>query len=396
MSPKGESQVRELGALTRVVFEAALDQCWRPEVFERAMDYGVDALLYRYAQAQALPVPSGYEGQRHASLARQLWRRRVMSSLLSRFEEAGVGPVLVLKGEPLGVVLYGDGASRCSGDVDLLMGLEGVEAAAQVLKGLGYRAMYRDRPEPWLYDQWAFVHEETALVVELHWAICPPPLVAPRSARLFEQAQEVELGAGVRVRALDDAAVGLHLGLHFAHHGGHFKGLLDVAGWLDRFEEQPQVVAQALMLAREVGLSGALLWPAVALSRLGGQGEGLEILLRQRSGSAISGLGWWTARCVRGALSQRNEVKGASALAFKTQQTLQAQVMLWQSALGAIVDEGALGVSLFPWFRSPQVYAAERGAASVGVVDWVACGLRPWHLVREQRALWRVRGAKTL
>lgn len=359
---------------TRAVLEAALARQWTPHVWERALDYGVDALLYRYAQWSKLPICAQAERRWREHGAQVLWRRGVIGQLMEALEE--IGPALVLKGEPLAQLIYEDGLARRSGDVDLLMQLEDVPKAGELLAQMGYRPMYRATVEPWLYDQWAWVHPETEMVIELHWAICAPPWPAPATRALLEHAQGMKLRGIGEVKTLDAAAAGLHVALHFAHHGGHLKGLLDVAGWWDRFGDQPQVVEAMWALGRDAGLSGVLMWALEALGQLMGR----SLVVEPRA--SMQALGLWTASCVRGSLREQVAVRGSEALAFKTQQTLQAQVMLWQTVGGLIVDDPVLRAKAvsFPWLRSAQVFAAERGDERVILRDYVEMGLRPMRL----------------
>lgn len=361
---------------TRAVLEAALGDQWTPQVWERALDYGVDALLYRYARWARLPICGEAEQRWREHGAQVLWRRGLIGTLTEALQE--IGPVLVLKGEPLAQLIYDDGLARRSGDVDLLMQLEHVPKAGELLSRMGYRPMYRGTVEPWLYDQWAWVHPETEMVVELHWAICSPPWPAPSTQALLETGQVIALRGIEPIKTLGVAAAGLHVALHFAHHGGHFKGLLDVAGWWDRFGDQPEHVEALWALGRDVGVSGALMWALEALGQLMGR----SLVVKPRASMQV--LGVWTAACVRGSLRGQVPVRGSEALAFKTQQTLQAQVMLWQTVSALIVDDPvqrAKAVS-FPWLRSPQVFAASRGDDRVILRDYVEMGLRPMRLAR--------------
>lgn len=359
---------------TRAVLEAALGRQWSPQVWDRALDYGVDALLYRYARWAKLPICAQAERRWREHGAQVLWRRALMGSLVESLEE--IGPVVVLKGEALSQLIYDDGLARRSGDVDLLMRLEDVPQAGELLLGMGYQPMYRDRVEPWLYDQWAWVHPETAMVVELHWAICAPPWPAPSTQALIAEAEPIALRGISQIKTLNAAASGLHVALHFAHHGGHLKGLLDVAGWWDRFGGDAQIVEAMWALARSAGVSGALMWPLEALGALMGRS-----LVGQRRAS-MQALGLWTAGCVCGALLGADAVRGSAALAFKTQQTLQAQVMLWQMVGALILDDPMYRVKAmgFVWFRSPQVFAAERGDERVMIGDYIEMALRPARL----------------
>lgn len=106
-------------------------------------------------------------GHRHGAFL-QLVSQRVMAALA----DAGIRSA-VLKGPLLGESIYGDPGRRLSSDIDLLVAPEQLQAAIEVVCGLGYDAPtdYVERDGlPWLH--FALVHKQGELPpVELHWRV---------------------------------------------------------------------------------------------------------------------------------------------------------------------------------------------------------------------------------
>jgi hypothetical protein len=106
-------------------------------------------------------------GRRHGAFL-QLVSARVMAMLA----DAGIRST-ALKGPLLGEAIYGDPGRRLSSDIDLLVAPEQLQAAVEVVRGLGYRAptdYVQASGLPLLH--FVLVHERGELPpVELHWRI---------------------------------------------------------------------------------------------------------------------------------------------------------------------------------------------------------------------------------
>lgn len=98
----------------------------------------------------------------------QLISQRLMAALA----DAGI-PSSALKGPLLGEAIYGDPGRRLSGDIDLLVAPEQLNAAVEVVRGFGYGAPTEHvdgRGLPLLH--FALAHERGELPpVELHWRV---------------------------------------------------------------------------------------------------------------------------------------------------------------------------------------------------------------------------------
>ncbi len=351
-----------IGPLTRSLLIAAGADA--PGALDRALDLGVDATLYRLR-----PHPSHAHVWR-GHLADTLARRRLLSELRERLDRIGVEAV-VLKGEPLARRLFQDPFARRSGDIDLLVALEDARPAGDELRAGGFSPMYRARPEPWISDEWSFVHGTTRQVVELHWAIASPYLPSPPARDLIERSVVPPWSDGVPVLSPEDC--GLNLMLHFHHHAGFFKGLVDVAAWLDTHEEHE--VVGTLDRARALGLLGVASWPLRALERLTPYAPPLEI-----SSSPIPRLfGELTARASRGVLARDEPLEGAHPLSFKTRGMSRAQTTAWHCACASLLDEPSAAIRAIVWpiTRDPASLALAAGRDRPDLIDWAHFALRP-------------------
>ena len=342
-----------------------------PQVRARAWDYGIDLAMDRAAARGRAPKDL-------ALRADVIWRRHKLFELM---DLVGRRDLLVLKGEALSDVLYGSPFMRRSGDVDVLIRWEDLGSWVAGLRSLGYVPQYHDRPRPWVYDQWAFVHPETALVMELHWAIAPPVMPSPSNADLFARARPVHLGER-QCQTLGEADTLLHLCYHFHHHSGFIKGLVDIAAWCDRYADRQEVVRQALDRAVQLGVGPMMHWPLRTLEVLSGRSL-CEVAPGNRWSHAMATM---SARAIHGALGASGPVDPAGVLSFKTRGISQAQAVLWQGlGFGACARPAdALRVLTFGVWRNPAVLAAERGSHRVEMQDVAGVFLRPARLIWKQ------------
>ncbi len=174
---------------------------------------------------------------------------------------------LLLKGEPLEKLLFGGKYLRATGDVDLLVLPGDLECARDRLQSIGYRPLSDEEPRMWVHNQQAFQHREHGVVVELHWSVAEPGISQPATWRLFETRIPFEFSDGLTVEVLRPDWLFFQLVLHFHHHMGFAKGLLDIAGWCDRFGERFDTT-QMLDRARRLGMFGMVQWPLHAIERL--------------------------------------------------------------------------------------------------------------------------------
>ena len=325
-------------------------------IWQGAIDLGVEATLYAVCKREGIEVPAFMRERWRWHVVETMARRRDLLEVYAHLHEA-LGRVLVLKGEPLAKMLYGDGYARRSGDVDVLCAPEDMEQAWRALHERGCRALHDERPRPWLYNQWACAWPGSGRVVELHWGLSAPEIGEPSFEDLYTRSEEVELG-GEHVRVLGRGDQLLHAGYHFHHHMGFFKGLLDVAAWSDRFGGGEDEV---MAVAKRHGVGEVLRWPLRALEVVsGGSVWGGD------AGVCARVLGAWTASSVRGAMA-RGDV--AKVLDFKTMGVAQEEVMLWR-LLGLMLVEGGIRKGARVVWRSPEMMRMERGGEKVEREDW--------------------------
>lgn len=354
----------------------ALGAAPTPEVRARAWDYGIDLAMDRV-------LSNGRAPRDMALRADVIWRRHKLFELM---DLVGGCDALVLKGEALSCLVYGDPFMRRSGDIDLLVRWDDLDAWVIGLRALGYVAQHEARAKPWLYDQWAFVHPETALVIELHWGIAPPVMPSPSNSDLFDRSQCVLLGTR-ECFTLGNSDTLLHLGYHFHHHSGFIKGLVDIAAWCDRYADEQEIVEETLTCVERLGVGPMMHWPLRVL----------EIVAGRSLCEVVPGTVWsyamakMSVHAIDGALGVDAPINPAGALSFKTRGISQAHSVLWQSlGYGACSKPmDAFRVLTFGVWRSPGVLAAERGARQAGLQDVVGVLCRPAYLIWKQV---RVRG----
>ncbi len=170
------------------------------------------------AREQAAPATAAVDAQRRAAirtLAVDDQTARVVAALDARGIES-----LMLKGPAIARRLYGPDEPRFYGDTDLLVAPRARADAEQALVELGYERVYGERTvavasrhaSPWR-------RPGSALAVDLHHTLAG---VRGDPDELWSMLREHTIGLDVQgtpVRALDAAALALHVALHAAHHG---------------------------------------------------------------------------------------------------------------------------------------------------------------------------------
>src|SRR5690554_5761564 len=175
---------------------------------------------------------------------------------------------LILKGYPLASMLFEEGAlQRVSADVDVLVLPGDREEVARRLRRAGYAPASAEAPREWAYNQHAWRHSGTGVVVEVHWAVGFPELPHLGVGRCLMEADTMML-RGVEVAVPGRAWGVLQLSVHLQQHLGFARGLLDLAAYMD-------VAGDALpateVLARGAGVWGVVSWGLRALELLVGR-----------------------------------------------------------------------------------------------------------------------------
>ena len=197
--------------------------------------------------------------------------RGALGEIAGCFE--GEIPLVLLKGEPLEELLFGGEYSRSTGDVDLLILPGDLELARERLAGLGYRRARDEDPRMWSHNQEAWRHQTLGVIVELHWSLAEPGVPQPSLHELFSTS-EGYCFENLEVPYLREDWLFLHLVLHFHHHMGFAKGLLDIAAWCERYGEKyaadEKKKEEFLDRMRSLGMYGMVQWPLHTIEALTG------------------------------------------------------------------------------------------------------------------------------
>ncbi|MEJ1932373.1 nucleotidyltransferase family protein [Nostoc sp. NIES-2111] len=171
-------------------------------------------------------------------------------------------PVTILKGAELALRIYGRLGIRPSADIDLLVPLEHVEGASQLLASDGYRRVeIADDADPRvlsrhvkIHKDFVFVHPARDTPIELHWRLFQNPYLFPAAASREREALVI---GGRTVGVLPRELEFLYLCVHGAEHGWmRLKWLADIgaalrSGWVSA--EEIYEAARRLGLTRVVG-----------------------------------------------------------------------------------------------------------------------------------------------
>jgi hypothetical protein len=231
---------------------------------------------------------AGAEGEFSASLmpflaplARQLTIRALrlageLTVLARRFADAGI-PAIVLKGAALSQEIFGNPAMRDPGDIDLLIRDADLRAADRLMTCAGYI-----RETGWDQDfadgelmrplrrifHISYHDSSKDISVELHWRWFHIEEVMPFDpAMIWRGTRQMPIGDAM-VTVLSPAVQLVYLSFHAAKHEcERLKWVGDLAWLLFRLEDA--VIADAVVMARRLGILDLFLAPFLAAARLG-------------------------------------------------------------------------------------------------------------------------------
>lgn len=280
--------------------------CWTNHVLARmGMAKACPGLLKAYGLGGVVHgVAESPGGRRHRLIFAAL------RGAIAQIDDAigAEAPWLLLKGQPLEQRLFANQIGRATGDVDLLVLPGDLCLFRRRLRQLGYRR--QAPPRMWAHNQEAWHHEEHRTIVELHWALALPGVPSPPLHRLFADRQAYELGSAgagggrrtTTVDVLDDHWLFFHLILHFHHHFGFAKGLLDIAGWCDCVAPTADLGRLEADL-RAYRLWGVAQWPLHTIAALTGL---RPPLLDEQAGAAPRLLARLSAQAMTKCLARRS------------------------------------------------------------------------------------------
>jgi hypothetical protein len=172
----------------------------------------------RGAGVDRLGAVASVDAARRSAL-HSLERERLAADVIRALRQRGVTS-LMLKGGSFALWLYGPGAVRLAGDVDLLVSPADVALAEEVLACLGFRRLpLSDLPadRPWHSHEW--FQPWTGAIVDLHRTLlganCDPGTLW---SELSARAVPMPFG-GCQVQVLDTTGRAVHVAMHAAQNG---------------------------------------------------------------------------------------------------------------------------------------------------------------------------------
>ncbi|WP_028550867.1 nucleotidyltransferase domain-containing protein [Paenibacillus sp. UNC451MF] len=173
-----------------------------------------------------------------------------MDTICKLLSDSGIRS-LVLKGPVLAADLYGDISQRTSGDLDILIPIEELEHAEQLLVRQGYekdeyiQTVLNDWK--WRHHHITFFHHHKGIKVEIHWRLGPGPGKEPSFQALWERRRTSAITRHP-VYYLGREDLFLFLVSHGARHGwSRLRWLLDI----DRMVKQSMDVRKLRRLLKQ-------------------------------------------------------------------------------------------------------------------------------------------------
>jgi hypothetical protein len=160
-----------------------------------------------------------------------------MGSLLERFQLVHI-PGIFLKGAYLAEHIYGNLALRRMGDVDLLVRINDLQKAEEILLELDFRRAYHP-PEP-VKELHHFVYERagSGLVVEIHWNLISQLYAIQVDMEGLWARSQATFVAGIPVREMAAEDQVLHLCVHASENAflAGLRGMCDLTETLRHFQ----------------------------------------------------------------------------------------------------------------------------------------------------------------
>jgi hypothetical protein len=247
----------------------------------------VEGLVWNALRQAGVAVPAEAGGPLQGAASRIARQNLVLTAeslrLAARLEDAGIR-FLFVKGVALGALVYGSVGPKMGWDIDLLVPLPALEAAAALLEAAGYRLDFPSGPRA--REKLSLFHQHSkesvwksadgSLTVELHTGLADNPALLPKVG-LDSPVQAVEVAKGRFLPTLGPDELFAYLTVHGASSAWfRLKWIADVAALLaatppaeiERLYRRSQqlgagrAAAQALLLCQR--LFGTPLPPALA------------------------------------------------------------------------------------------------------------------------------------
>ncbi|MFJ5621682.1 nucleotidyltransferase family protein [Peribacillus loiseleuriae] len=141
-------------------------------------------------------------------------------------------PLLYLKGPVIAADLYGDISLRTSRDLDILIPINDLEKAENILMNFGYEREY----EGGILNEWkwrrhhvTYFNSQKKIYLEIHWRLQSRPSKEPNFAELWERKRKSSL-TNYPIYFLGKEDLFLFLVSHGARHGwARLRWLLDIS-----------------------------------------------------------------------------------------------------------------------------------------------------------------------
>jgi hypothetical protein len=210
--------------LLRSVLRRELD--WNRAI-ETAESHGLLPLLFRQIEdlcADSVPaaaVESLQRRYREHSL-RMLLLTCELIKLLRLFHTEGIAAV-PYKGPALSALLYGDHALRQSDDLDMMIPVQEIWRATELLESQGFRPcppVKREQIAAYSRTECdiVFAHDKPGLLIDLHWALVPPYHgFSFQAAQLWDRLESMDL-LGEKIDQLSLESHLMALCLHGSKH----------------------------------------------------------------------------------------------------------------------------------------------------------------------------------
>ena len=274
-----EALARQRIAVVRLTFgagtPAAVDERDWPGVLDRAVRERCGALAWlRSALAIRAHAPQAVIGRwrAHALEAgeRAAAQADELHAVLATLSNADVEPI-VLKGQPLAMMLYGDVSARPVFDIDLFVALRQRRVAHDVLLAAGWRHLDGLPPAEGTYQRIAPARMPH---LEMHSSLLDDGLLA--HLRSPEPKRTLIPVAGSLVPAHSDDSLPVFLAVHLAKHGRvPLLWWVDLATLWQRLSANERDAARAL--AAEHRLSRFLAWGERGVALLDTIAHGTEV-----------------------------------------------------------------------------------------------------------------------
>lgn len=231
-----------------------------------AIHHRVYPMLYRELKQlkDQLNIPTfviqSLEGLYKENTFKMLQLSAEMNEIGKLFADQGID-TLFLKGPVLAHDLFGDISYRTSKDLDVLISIDQLDKAQNIMKDLGYQKENREHifnEWRWKYNDISFYHYEKQIQVELHYRLNNWPEIVPSFNELWSRRRKSTLTQNP-CYFLGEEDLFYYLVSHGAKHGwSRLRWLIDIKQFMKRPMDW-QVLYQLFEKYKNIHLGGQAL-----------------------------------------------------------------------------------------------------------------------------------------